>query len=421
VRNPLAGLSAPLAALAEEAKVLPASGMAEEYLQRFDLDEHYDRIVGDSDRRVTAIRERPGSGVYVSASPVPRHQDHCFRLFLDGASRITFLGTLVDGARATPVVLAQTGACALERDDDGSVSVRKRKTRLCLVVDRKSLTERAWARLEQTAAVSHVEAIDSAERTEYTDNETHGSTKEPRSRAAHVANWHMRLLELKVLRKVLPDRPERAWLVIDGSLGKEFRQEDEPEGFLGVIKNFTKEVLFELPGGRGAPRLVDLHTLIAKLPVAHRTAVFGRPDGRVAFWYVRLRGPIELDYPLMGVIKVEVPLRAGKHLDSGLVDRLSSCLVAERTVAAPGRDPRWHAHLYPIHLAERAIRAAFVSHTVLRAAVKWPRISAYRGDERAGARPRHRSGVSDRAAGEHCRALSLLASAGGAGESVRHC
>jgi hypothetical protein len=374
--NPLAGLAAPLAALAEEAKVLPASGLAEEYLQRFDLDEHYDRIVGGTDRRITEIRERPGSGVYVPSPPVPRTEDHRFRLFLDGASRITFLGTLVDGARATPVVLAQIGACALERDDDGSLRVRERRTRLCLVVDKKSLTARAWERLKETAGDAGIEAIDSAEKTEYTDNEAHGSTKEPRSRAAHVANWHMRLLELDVLRDVLPERPEGSWLVIDGSLGKEFRQADEPEGFLGVIKNFTKEVLFELPGGRGATRQVDLHTLIAKLPVASRTAVFGRPDGRVAFWYVRLRGPIELDYPLMGVLKVEVPLRAGEYLESELVDRLSRCLVAERTVAAPGRDPRWHAHLYPIHLAERAIRTAFVSHTVLRAAVKWPRMTA---------------------------------------------
>lgn len=374
--NPLAGLAAPLAALAEEAKVLPASGMAEEYLQRFDLDEHYDRIVAGTDRRVTEIRERPGSAVYVSTPPVPRTEDHCFRLFLDGASRITFLGTLVDGARATPVVLAQVGACALERNDDGSLHVRHRDVRLCLVLDRKSLTNRAWERLELAATAAGIEVVDSAEKTEYTDNEAHGSTKEPRSRAAHVANWEMRKLELDVLRQVLGDRPEGSWLVLDGSLGKEFRQAEFPDGFLGVIKNFTKEVLFELPGGRGATKQVDLHTLIAKLPVAHRTAVFGRPDGRVAFWYVRLRGPIELDYPLMGVVKVEVPLRAGEYLDSDLVNRLSRCLVAERTVAAPGRDPRWHAHLYPIHLAERAIRTAFVSHTVLRAAVKWPRVTA---------------------------------------------
>lgn len=374
--NPLASLVVPLATLAEEAKILPASGMAEEYLQRFDLEEHYDRIVGGSDRRVTEMRERPGGSIYVATAPSPRGADHCFRLFLDGASRITFLGTLVDGARATPVVLAQIGACALERSDEGAVHVAKRETRLCLVVDRSSLTERAWTRLEEMAELADLAVIDSAERTEYTDNEAHGRTIEPRSRAAHVANWHMRLLELDVLREVLPGRPQGSWLVLDGSLGKEFRLADEPDGFLGVIKNFTKEVVFELPGARGGNKQVDLHTLIAKLPVAHRTAVFGRPDGRVAFWYVRLRGPIELDYPLMGVVKVEVPLRAGDMLDSSLVDRLSSCLVAERTVAAPGRDPRWHAHLYPIHLAERAIRAAFISHTVLRAAVKWPRMDA---------------------------------------------
>jgi hypothetical protein len=82
--------------------------------------------------------------------------------------------------------------------------------------------------------------------------------------------------------------------------------------------------------------------------------------------------PKWLDYPLMGVVKVEVPLAAGGMLDGDLVDRLSRCLVAERTVAPHGRDPRWHAHLYPIHVAERAIRVGFVSHEVLRAAIQWP-------------------------------------------------
>jgi hypothetical protein len=362
-----------LAALAEDARVLPAGGGAQEYLQRFDIDEHYDRIAVGKQRVVKDIAERPNLSLYVEARPSARTFDHAFRLFLDGSSRVTFLGTLVEGQRPTPVVLAQIGAAAIERRDDGRLHVAHRDVRLVLFLDKSSVTDRLWDRVGALASAGSVRLEDSAEQTGYTDDTPFGTSVEPRSRAAHVANWHMRLLEQEVLELVLPGRREDSWVVLDGGLGKEFWKAREPEGYIGVVKNFSKEMLFELPGPRGETRTVDLHALIARLPVAQRTLVFRRPDNRTAFWYVRLRGPVELDYPLMGVVKVEIPLSAEELLDSEVVDRLSSCLVAERTVATPSRDPRWHAHLYPIYLAERAIRVAFVSHEVLRAAVKWPR------------------------------------------------
>lgn len=371
--NPLAGIRAPLAALAEDARVLPAGGGAQEYLQRFDIDEHYDRIAVGSERVVKDIAERSNTSIYVETQPAPRAIDHAFRVFLDGSSRITFLGTLVEGERPTPVVLAQIGAAALERRPDGRLHVAEREVKLLLFLDKRSVTERLWSRVSALASEGGIQLEDSAEKTAYTDDTPFGSTVEPRSRAAHIANWHMRLLEQEVLWRVVARRAEDSWVVLDGGLGKEFWDAREPSGYVGIVKNFSKEMVFQLPAPRGATRTVDLHALIARLPIGNRTMVFRRPDNRTAFWYVRLRGPVELDYPLMGVVKVEVPLTADRLLESDLVDRLSRCLVAERTVATPSRDPRWHAHLYPIYLAERAIRVAFVSPDVLRASVKWPR------------------------------------------------
>jgi hypothetical protein len=371
--NPLAGIRAPLAALAEDARILPAGGGAQEYLQRFDIDEHYDRIAVGTERVVKDIAERPNLSLYVESSPSPRAIDHAFRLFLDGSSRITFLGTMVEGQRPTPVVLAQIGAAAIDRRDDGRLHVAQREVQLLLFLDKNSVTDRLWSRVSELAATGGVRLVDSAEKTGYTDDTPFGSAVEPRSRAAHIANWHMRLLEQEVLWSILPGRIQGSWVVLDGGLGKEFWDAREPGGYVGVVKNFSKELLFELPGPRGETRTVDLHALVARLPVAHRTLAFRRPDNRTAFWYVRLRGPVELDYPLMGVVKVEIPLAADGFLESEVVNRLSCCLVAERTVATPSRDPRWHAHLYPIYLAERAIRVAFVSEEVLRATVKWPR------------------------------------------------
>ncbi len=75
----------------------------------------------------------------------------------------------------------------------------------------------------------------------------------------------------------------------------------------------------------------------------------------MAFWYVRLREQGEVDYPLMGVVKVELPCPDRTPVASELIDLLSSTLVAERNVTPHGRDRRWHRHLYPIFQAEQAI------------------------------------------------------------------
>lgn len=374
--NPLADLTGPLEALAEGAKVLPASGGAQEYLQRFDLDEHYDRIAQGDERKVSEIRGRPGKSIYVEVPAVPRTGDHCFRLFLDGAARTTFLGTLVVDSKASPVVFAQIGAAAIRREDDGALRQHERRVRFLLITDRHTLTDRLWSEVEGIAEGAGIKLVDAAEETSYTDKTPFGTTKEPRSRAAHRANWQMRSLEFELLGEVLDERPPGSWVIVDGSLGKEFYEAERPDGYLGVVKNFSKDLLFELPAARGGKRQVDLYTLLARLEVGHRTAVFGHPEGSRAFWYVRLRGPVELDYPLMGVVKAEVPLAGGELLEDEFVDRLSCCLVAERTVAPHGRDTRWHAHLYPIYMAEQAIRTGFVSQQVLQAAVRWPRFNA---------------------------------------------
>jgi len=47
-------------------------------------------------------------------------------------------------------------------------------------------------------------------------------------------------------------------------------------------------------------------------------------------------------------------------------------LVAERQVTPHGKDQRWHAHLYPIYLAEQAVKNGFISTEALKAGLKWP-------------------------------------------------
>ena len=71
-------------------------------------------------------------------------------------------------------------------------------------------------------------------------------------------------------------------------------------------------------------------------------------------------------------MKIEYPNPSRNKVDSDRIDHLSRALVAERCVTPHGKDRRWHAHLYPIYLAEEVIKNGFYSEEVLRAGIKWP-------------------------------------------------
>jgi len=50
---------------------------------------------------------------------------------------------------------------------------------------------------------------------------------------------------------------------------------------------------------------------------------------------------------------------------------VSGSLLSERNVTPYGRDRRWHSHLYPIYLAEQAIKSAFYSREVIQQLIRW--------------------------------------------------
>jgi hypothetical protein len=167
------------------------------------------------------------------------------------------------------------------------------------------------------------------------------------------------------------ERAAGQWLVLDGSLGKDLYSWRHVPNFLGVTKSFSREPKFKLPGPRGG-RVVNLYELLADLPFSARTCAFSARAGKVAIWYVRLREQRFLDYPLMGVVKVELPNLAQEAVASESIDELSGALVAERQATPHGKDSRWHAHLYSIYLAEQAVKNGFVSFDALKAGLKWP-------------------------------------------------
>jgi len=180
----------------------------------------------------------------------------------------------------------------------------------------------------------------------------------------------MHRLEIDIIHATDNLRSEDKWLILDGAV--KLDEFIKVSNLIGVAKNFRKDPEFRF--GKSTAARKDITSLLAGLPYSHRTVAFSAHGGKVAFWYVRLREQKEVDYPLMGVIKVELPRPTGAPVEVDLADLISSTLVAERNVTPHGRDQRWHCHLYPIFQAEQAIKNRFYSNNVLLGMIRWPRM-----------------------------------------------
>ena len=365
--NPFEGLRPALAYIAQEAKVLPATGQAMEDLMRPDHAEVLDRMRSADDKALEVLMETPNQTPYVKLKEIHRTEKHLLRYFLDGSASTFFLGDALEGTRRSPINVAQVGAAAVFRKDNGQVKVAKSVHRIVLMMDQKSVSfgdkvAELVARAGPRFGFHNLMEPDG-------ETEQTSPGKEPRSRAAHKAHHVMAMAEEELGRLLPRDKDE--WLVLDGNLGKDLYKWAEVKKFLGVAKSFSRDPLFKLPGARGG-RTVNLYGLLSELPFSARTCAFSARSGKVAVWYLRLREQRYLDYPLMGVVKVEFPNPTGEAVPSELIDEISGALVAERQVSPHGKDTRWHAHIYAIYLAEQAVKNSFVSMEVLKAGIKWP-------------------------------------------------
>lgn len=364
--NPFAPLQEALTILCTEAQVLPATGQAVVDMVMPDTEEIYDRTLS-GDARVEGLWETNASKLQRTVRPIPRAEYHALRYFVDGSTKTYFIGTVLEEDRSSPVQLSQVGAAMVLRRDDGRMMVAKAEHEILLTVEKSQLSDVIWNALENSLQKLHgFKLCDSAINNQGADAM---NLHEARPRGAHRANWHMRELELE-LAKSIP-RNSNSWLVIDGTLGNEFETWREAP-LLSLAKTFRRDSRFELGSGPRA-RSLNLYTLLKDLDDNQRTVVFSRSDeGKILFWYVRIRPQRGLDYPLMGVVKIEMPNPSHEPVDSDWVDQISGWIVAERSVTPHGRDNRWHAHLYPVYIAERVIQGQFYSEDVLRAGIRWP-------------------------------------------------
>ncbi len=364
--NPFAELRPALEFITKEAKVLPATGQAMEDMVRPDHAEVIDRLRMGEDSFFEVLLETPNSKPYVELTPVYRAEKHILRYFLDGSARTFFLGDVVEGSRRTSIHVSQIGAAAVFRKDDGQVNVAKTRHRIILMMDKKAVSFGEGVEELVKKAGDRFGFCDLQE----ADGETEKTSgKEPRSRAPHKAHHMMAELEEQLGRE-LPRKPDH-WLLSDGNIGKDLYLWKDIPNVLWVNKSFSREPIFQLAAKRGTKK-VNLYELLADLPYSARTCAFGARGEKAAFWFLRLREQKHLDYPLMGVVKIELPNPGRETIPSPLIDEVSVTLVAERQATPHGKDLRWHAHLYAIYLAEQAVKNGFISNEALKAGLKWP-------------------------------------------------
>lgn len=368
----LSFLEPALTLLADNLDILPATGGAVEDLLRPDVDEIEDMLVNAESREVTEFLETPTPdfrNIYRPTPPLYRAQKHLYRFFIDGSLRTYYLATGIEGNRSFPIELAQIGAAVMQRDDYGNVRPLAVRQRILLLLPRGQLgvSDTVWGQLKQlNTPDGFFEVIDTTEKNSITPDEA--TVENLRTRAGGIARNRMHRLEIEMIDRTDGLRNADNWLILDGAV--KLDEFIKTPFMIGVAKNFRKDPEFRFGGAR--PKRKDITAILAGLPYANRTVAFSAHGGKVAFWYVRLREQKHVDYPLMGVVKVELPRPDQTPVDSGLADLLSRTLVGERNVTPYGCDSRWHCHLYPIFLAEQAIKNTFYSRDVLMGMIRWP-------------------------------------------------
>ncbi|MBI2918053.1 MAG: hypothetical protein HYY01_08660 [Chloroflexi bacterium] len=372
--NPLSVITPALELLGKNLNILPATGTAVEDLQHPDQDEIDDVLVHkEMDKDVTAFAEEPEpstTNIYRPTPPLPRAERHLFRFFLDGSLRTYFLATGIEGTRTFPIELAQIGASVVTRDEHGHLSTLSSDLKVLLLVPKgaRGVSDSVWTQLSKVQPPGSVLQI-----VDFDIPDVFGDDKkDPRDKAGGKARFRMHEMEAELIKATDHLRSEDSWLIIDGAV--KLGDFISAPHLIGVAKSFSKEPQFYFGARKSEKR--DVTTILAALPYAHRTMAFKAYDGKVAFWYVRMWEQKDLDYPLMGVVKVELPRPDRKPVPADLADLLSRALVAERSVTPYGLDRRWHCHIYPIFMAEQATKNRFFSQQVLMGAIKWPKPGA---------------------------------------------
>ncbi|MBI4675787.1 MAG: hypothetical protein HY741_29460 [Chloroflexi bacterium] len=373
--NPSSSLSSTIQVLSE-LDILPATGGATEELLATDPDELDDILQNSENQEIAEFAEcgpePTRDNIYRATQPSFRPQDHLYRFFIDGSIRTYYLGTAVEEQRTFPVILSQIGAACVARKEDGHLKIQAHQQKLLLLIPAANygLSDEMWRKLNRATAGTNLVLCDTTEQPLGREAAARSLQNALRDRAGAIARARMHDLERDLIGSTDAERNENSRLVLDGGIKSE-KFMSQPY-IIAVAKSFRKDVIFTFGSKKKTSESrKDITKLLMGLPHNHRTVAFSAEGGKVAFWYVRMRAQDEVDYPLKGVVKVEVALNNGNKITAAEADRISSALCGERNVTPYGKDNRWHCHLYPIYQAENAIKSRFFSNEVLLGSIRW--------------------------------------------------
>lgn len=358
-----------MAVVAHQLELMPASEGAMEEMTFTDEDERDDSRFSQDNLEVDSMLETPRpTWKYREVRSIHRKEEHFFRYFLDGSYRHYFLATGLEHDRSTPIFLSQIALAIINRDDKGKIHTVKRQHQWFLLIAKSRISDAAWQSIQDATKNTpyNIKVGDLLEKDEYTDEFREG--QELREKGRGKTRHLMSDMEFEVASEFMPTIAE-GWMIKDGlvSFGK-YGAGMQTERVIGVAKNFTSLQKFYVQGKRTERESVA--SLIGNLPPHHRTPAFQGFAGKTAFWYLRLRSSQQLQYPLFGVIKVEIPALESQPITTELLDKISGALLAEQSVTPYGSDDRWHSHLYPIYQAEHAAKQQFVSTQTLQGIIR---------------------------------------------------
>lgn len=358
-----------LSAAAGFIELLPASGGSIEEMTFTDETEQEDTKFSAEHLDVDTFLENPApSWTYRKLTPIYRKDKHLFRYFLDGSFRHYFLATGLEHDRSTPIFLAQTAIVILERDNLGKLKKVMGEHNWIMLLSKARVSETAWNGImaEAEKAKINLKLYDLAEEDPHSGKTYEG--QDLRERGRGKTRYLMSKAEFSIVDKFRVKFPND-WLIKDGllSLGSYGAGMALPE-VIAVAKSFTTTQKFSVRDGAKRTKQ-SISTLISNLPANHRTPVFEGYGGNTGFWYLRLREAKQLQFPLFGVIKIEIPNIAVQPITTELIDELSSALLAEQSVTPYGSDDRWHTHLYPIYQAEHSAKQMFYSTEIIQGCI----------------------------------------------------
>lgn len=335
---------------------------------------HDELALPNADEREAAIVDSGITTIDTFAEPanaknlyreVPSIEKSIFRFFIDGSERTYFVETGLEQGRSFPIEAAQVGAVVLEREGtDLSIFRHEQKNLILIPHGANGLSDEVWGLIEGIQVPGWTLH-------DYNIENVHKKETDLRDRARGKALYIMHELEVGLIRSTDDWRDDDTWLLLDGSV--RFGVDDSAKivrdsYVIGLAKSFSKHPQFKFSSGS---KRKDITAVIAGLEDGHRTVAFFFPEGRVAFWFLRLQSQRRVDHALMGVVKIEIAVEnPGQELDPETIDRISASLLKEKSPSSYGLDQRWPCQIYPITAAEKVIKGRFMTREVINQMIK---------------------------------------------------